>query len=366
MSNLTQFSGYGGYYSQQQQGAAQYAYPKKKFPWLYAVLGAAAVLTIGLIVYFLFFMQTSPALELSSPSIDIQTSPGDSATSTVTVTNPRKSTIQTNLQTNLPAWITIDKTSLTLRAGETATVTITASPVADSQTTSGSINFEGTDVFVQINAQVLPVPQISLNVPTTSFTIYEGEKRSILATVSNTGLSNAVNANLSITGIPAEWLQMDTAPFTLEAGKEVSKTIVIDIPEIAETGNYQGLLNLKGTGFSQDIILSFSILPSVGSLTVTPSDISGTKTSGSNIRLTIENSGNANLNSIVLQESSSLKASLSITPRTVALIEPGQSSEVILVIDGINGTKNGNIEVTATDTHGNTQTKFVTVAISVT
>jgi uncharacterized membrane protein len=311
-------------------------------------------------------MQTSPALQLSSPSIDMMVSPGDSAVSTITVSNPRKSTITTNLQTNLPAWITVDKTSLTLRPGETATVTITASPAADSQTTSASINFAGTDVFLQINAQVLPVPQISLNVLATSFSIYEGEKRSILATISNVGLSNAVNANLSITGIPPEWIQMDAVPFTVDAGKEVSKTIEINIPEVAETGNYQGLLNLKGVGFSQNVILSFSVLPSVGSLQVSPADISGTKTSGSNIRLTVQNNGNADLSNIALEESSSLKASLLITPKTVALIEPGQSSEVILTIDGINGTKNGNIEVTATDTHGNTQTKFVTVAISVT
>ena len=77
-------SGYGSYYGQQQYGVGQYAYPKKKVPWI--PIGIISVLAIVLIVfvYLIFFSGPSaPALLVSPSSINIQVSPGDGKATTI-------------------------------------------------------------------------------------------------------------------------------------------------------------------------------------------------------------------------------------------------------------------------------------------
>lgn len=365
MADTLQNAGYGGYYSQQQKGVGQYAYPQKKFPWLYVIIGIAALLAIVAISYVMFFMPKAPVLDVSPLSMDFQVSPGDIATSTVMISNPGNKQIQVNLQPNLPSWITIDKKSISLMPGESTTLTVKSSPSAESQTTSGSIYFSGTDIYISVQVEVLPIPEVSLSIPRTSFSVSEGEKTSVLATVSNIGYSNAVNASFSVVGLPSEMIKIDSTPFTVQAGKEVSKTLTVEIPKVAEIGDYEGMLALRGIGFSKNIPISLSVSQSVGILGISPSDLSGTRTSGSNLRLIVLNTGNGELTDISFAMSNTLKASLSVSPPTITSIGPGQSAEVILTVDGITGTKNGNIQVSAIDTHGNTQTKFITVAINV-
>ena len=71
-------AGYGSYYGQQQYGVGQYAYPKKKFPWLYVILGAVGFIMLIVIIWLLFFRGPgTPELLVSPTSVNIQTSAGE-------------------------------------------------------------------------------------------------------------------------------------------------------------------------------------------------------------------------------------------------------------------------------------------------
>jgi uncharacterized membrane protein len=353
------YPGYAGY------GAQQYAYPQKKFP-IYVVIAIVIVAVVVSAIAFMMLSQpTTTSLTVSPSFIEKQLGPGTTTTVTVTIQNNENKDVSLILSpTNLPDWVVVDKTVLNLPPSTAGTVTITFSPSSSSTAASGIIYMSNSDAFISIHATVLPPPSVSFSLSQSSLNLKQGSRNTITATIGNTGQTPIVDAAISITGIPEGWIIFDKNLTNVAGGAQTTKTIEFNVPNKAEAGTYNGVVTLAGIGFIKTTSLNLVVAESLGVITISPADITGSKDSGTNIRLTLSNIGNGGMSNITLTPSSGIAPIVSISPSNIAILEAGQSAEVILTLSGASGSYNGNIRIDSMDTHDNVQTKFVTLAIS--
>lgn len=362
------YGAYGGYTPQQSANTAYTYPPKKKMPMQYLIIIILIIAIGGLAGGYLlgfFGPAEEPKVTVSTSTLVIVTSIGQSGEATFTLSNPTNVELSTSIDaTALPNSATIDKTFVTLAPGQSETITVTATPTS-SQSTMGFIYFSNSESFISVSISLLPPPSVRASLSKTSTQIYQGDNGNLLVTLKNEGQSTAFNTSLLFTGVDDEWLSYDRESFELEAGAEKTILVNLNIPPLADDGSYELIMTVKGQGFSQSLPFNLVVLRAVGILQVTPDEITGSKTSGEVVKLSIINIGNAELTDIELGTTGTFGQIASFSTSTISKLIAGQSTEVGVTLSGTkNKTYTGSIEVNAVDTYNSVQSQIVTASVN--
>lgn len=199
---------------------------------------------------------------------------------------------------------------------------------------------------------ILTVLLVSLSSATLQFTessfsanANHNSQVTVTFTIQNTGSVdyNSLNWSESTTSV-GSWVTLPTIS-ALSAGGSATGSAVLSVPQY-QTGSFNANLKVKNSTIADDslpITITVSNTPSISISKVN----SITKTSSGSVK--VENTGNVNLNSIVLNSTGSFNVTFSDSSFALS---PGQTKTVTVSSSDVNDTTIGtsSVTVTATDT----------------
>jgi subtilase family serine protease len=204
------------------------------------VTGLGSPLTVN------FAAAATPDFSISASPSSINAKPGDSLTSTITVTSLNAFSDQVSLSASGTAWgISFNPTSVTPLSGSSATSTLTISVPSDAAAGTYPITITGTSGLLTQSTSLtvtVAVPDFSITASPSSRTV-KGTG-STTYTVTLTALNGYGSiVNLSVTGLPTGWT-FSFAPSQVTPTATSTLTITVD----QRYRNRTYTLTITGTG----------------------------------------------------------------------------------------------------------------------
>jgi hypothetical protein len=99
---------------------------------------------------------------------------------------------------------------------------------------------------------------LELSVSNDILTVKTMNKTSFIATVNNTGAEIVESVNISIEGIPNEWVSVFPPTKDILSGNVEKYLVVIDVPRVADAGVYQ--LKIRATDKIESNTLNLTLI----------------------------------------------------------------------------------------------------------
>jgi len=263
----------------------------------------------------------------------------DHSTLIVPVAISNRGTIENtyNLELNGPSWIVLDKTSLALKAGQTGSVNLIASPDYD---VTGDYDISVTIVDAQGKQGLIQPLKINVKDCHSTSVIIKQEEADVCAALTKTFNIDVANSgeqkdSFDVSLVGPSWISLNKGSLVLDKGEKEILTLTAS-PSINEKGEHDITILVESSdkGYSGEDTLKLNVLTQQEcynpNIVLQESITSIPQESQTTIPVTIENNGTQTSN-FILGLSGTASAFMQLNPSTITL-DPNTAETLYLYV----------------------------------